>query len=428
MALSSIVSRNIKSVGFSTMVSVLSLLSVPWYLLHFGSGADYKCWILISALLSLISILDLGFGDASANSYILSEADSKLTARTQFFDSCRFYIHWVIFVSVLAIICAVLLLSSAGYQSYILTAVLIGLANTAYSMFMVPYAFMRISGNFSRYQRQLATSRLIELIGMFITFYFSHSVNLMSASLLAIRIVTIAFFQYRLRCFTEIYNFKFEKGSNSHFAQSVMSPILGNSMMSIANYMRNQGILLLLAKFMSAESLLTYALIRTYLSGARQILDAILSAIQPILTEKSRSGKLLSSDFLSKFTRIYFMTAVILFASSLIVGEKILNFWSSGKIEFHFQLLLIVGIFTFIDSLLLYFIGILVSQNKQIKLVILHTIASLVNCLLVFTFGHNFSSTQIFTLISLTSLLTLPIYLLIAERDSGYSLIFSRRL
>lgn len=381
------------AVGSLTLVSLVYSIILPGVMISALGPKAYGVWLVSVGLASVVSFFDLGITNVisvEGQKMIHSRRENMLGDFLKRI-SRQFNIQMLIIEAVF--LCAVLSLSLIGgdikSEVALLSIVMSGSALVT-ALFSMPLAKLRISSQFSKSQYVLAFSKLVESIAAIGIVISSKSMFSCALIILFVRVTTLC----ALVLFTKDL-FKSKKFclvvSGENYLR-LFGPLKGNLYSSGGNWMRNQGANLAFAQVFGYESAGIFGILRTYASAFRQVIDTILIASTPKLSEKMAQGRTRDTKNL---VVIVWMSTLILAVAYLVFtfvfGNALLLIWAGVESSEQVAPLVLFLFLQILDVIFLIPLGIRAAFNQHLPLSRIYLFATIISNLLALFLGMHFA-------------------------------------
>lgn len=367
----------------------IQILLVPVYLSAWGANL-YSDWLVITGIPTMLSLLDFGVAQASANKATMAAGanDWGCAART-IQNSFLFSLFIALFIFIFVYFSTIFFDFSTIFKTTVLnkdtcTVILLySCANLAIQLMGGPLdAWYRSVDATAIGAFILANRRAADFIVVMFVLLSSHNdpVFLIKNQLITqvVMYFICSFCVMKKSCF---HGYTLNV-SNLHELKSLIKPSLGYSFITISQVITLQGSIQLINQFSDSKSVVMFSMARTLMRLVLQIGMVVNNALRPELSRAIGSGKLDRAIFLTK--KISFLTCVVAFLFFLflvLLGEDIVRIWSGGKVFVTYVDLLLIGSHAVINTLWFVPSALFIANNSHFNLAKIYIAASLF-CLL----------------------------------------------
>jgi len=173
--------------------------------------------------------------------------------------------------------------------------------------------------------------------------------------------------------------------------REVITPLGGNLFSAGGNWMRIQGANLVFAHVFGLESGGVFGILRTFASGARQLMDPILIAVTPqlsasILSENMRDSK----SFIKFIWRCFFLVTIFYVLLTLLFGNILISLWSDLDPKNFIILPIFLVVIQLLDICFLIPLAIFMSINEHFRLSKVYLLSAFFSNFFAFLLGLSF--------------------------------------
>ena len=336
---SNILNNGIASILQKGVRMLEQLLLVPFFITSWGA-AYYGEWLTLTIIPDVIAFSNLGFGSASANTFVLYYAAKKYQKASNVRKVGIYMISFVVFLAIFASLIGLFLLSY--FKVFENSLIDEKSAIIAVSILI----FARLQNFYLEYYDGLyraARKASLSINLMSIKSFLSVVVGLITL-LLGYRIVIFAVSQlFIISCFTFFYAFKARKVCDSYgFVgvwdkdeyKNIINKGLGFLLMPVWQVIYFQGTTFVVRIVLGPESVAVYNTVRTLSRSINQFFSVVNISIFPELQYEIGQGNL------SKAKKIYRMSMIIVFIIALIgclvltlFGLWFYKIWTKGELD-----------------------------------------------------------------------------------------------
>lgn len=360
------------SVGFLTAISLLNVIILPGFIITQMGAKSYGLWMVAIGISSIVSFLDLGlanFMSTASNQFSSNNMEGMIIDFFRRISSNFIALITSIEATILAICVFSLIFSNPNQEKVTLLWLIIfmSLGSAIFTTISIPLSKLRFIGYFAKSQRILGYSKAGETIFCIALIACTKSLVLASIVSLIIKVLTFVTLNRSSRNLLPVE--KYGQMVWNGRIRDVLTPLIGNLFSAGGNWMRNQGANLVFAHVFGLESAGAFGLLRTFASGARQLMDPILIAITPQLSESILSEHFKNSKRLIKFVwSVFFLVTIFYVLLTLLFGDILIFLWSSLDPKSFIVLPIFLVVMQILDICFLIPLAIFMSINQHFRL------------------------------------------------------------
>ena len=393
------VKKNLLANFFGIGVQLFTqIIIVPLYLI-FWDLDTYSDWIILTAISSFFAMSDVGLNSVTINQFVIQYAEGERKECTSLLTN-NYILILIIFIFAI--------IGSSFYVFFIDISKNLGLhavsRHTASVVFLllVSHIFIGMStAVLDAIYRALSLNHKAVYIGNIVR--FAEGLIIMISLIFHISMINIAILYLIPRILSFIfklidtkkhfdYSFQF-KDVNWKLFKKVLLPSLTFMSFPLGNAMIFQGFSLIVNKYFGAEILVLYNTTRTLTNFLTQMLGTILQAVWPEFSiaygkkDIKRMRELHRKAFVVATSVALFICILL-----LIFGKYIYLFWTQGKVEFNFYLLLAFLIVLIFRNIWSTSSVALMSTNKHSKMGLLYVLFSFLSIISAIIVAISYSS------------------------------------
>ncbi len=333
---------------------IVQVLGVP-VLLHFWGMQLYGEWLILSAIPTYLSMVDLGFSQSAANDMTARVARGDNQGALVIFQSLSALVYGIILacliISGLLVFylpfgkwmhISTLSISDTRWVLWFLAAsVVIHLADG------VNHAGYRSHGEYAFHSFFSYSALLVQQLAVWATALLGYkpviaALAMMTVNFLYTLLMNVSLF-YRHRELIPGF-----KHANRNLLKTLIKPAMANMAIPLANAINIQGMLLVVGNLLGPVTVVTFSTLRALTRFTIQMVYSISHAFEPEMAvawgneDKNDLHKLYINNL-----RLSFWSSMLLAVILFLSGEWIVNIWTHGKVFIDrglFNLLLISAV------------------------------------------------------------------------------------
>ena len=203
---------------------------------------------------------------------------------------------------------------------------------------------------------------------------------------------------------TKKFKYYFDLNFDFKYIKILLKPSYSFSLLSISEYILNQGFLIVLKKYYLSESLIIFNSAKTLTNYIKQIQALISTSVFPVFNVyygKNKLKELLSLYFKSR--NITFIIAAIICCSLYVFGEFIWKIWLSNTVYFDSTLFNILLLIQLIGSIWIISSNLIISTNNHLVFSQLYLVSSILSVVIFYLFSNllliSFSLVPVFYMV-----------------------------
>ena len=383
--------KNLISIIISLVIRTgFILFLIPFYISNLGEEL-YSDWIILYTLPALFELTNFGINQAVNNTFSISynkneEMSEKIVTHGLYFTifigliiSTLIFILWdLIGLFEFLNIISVDLYDSKLIVYFLTLKVFLDMIKGI----LCSYLFANNLNHFVIYINTF--QYIIESLTIIILLFFGNSLVLISSYLLIPPLLScmLLLFINKTR-----YKYYFDFNFNFKYLKVLLKPSYSFSLLTISEYILNQGFLIVLKKYYLSESLIIFNSAKTLTNYIKQIQGLISTSVFPVFNVYYGKNKLKEIYILYfKSRNITFIITVIICFLLYIFGDFIWNIWLSNSLDFDSTLFTILLIVQLIGSIWIISSNLIISTNNHFvysQLYLISAILSVVSFYLI---------------------------------------------
>jgi len=203
---------------------------------------------------------------------------------------------------------------------------------------------------------------------------------------------------------TKKFKYYFDLNFDFKYIKILLKPSYSFSLLSISEYILNQGFLIVLKKYYLSESLIIFNSAKTLTNYIKQIQALISTSVFPVFNVyygKNKLKELFSLYFKSR--NITFIITAIICCSLYVFGEFIWNIWLSNTVYFDSTLFNILLLIQLIGSIWIISSNLIISTNNHLVFSQLYLVSSIFSVVIFYLFSDllliSFSLVPVFYMV-----------------------------
>lgn len=374
--------------GFRT---VIILFLIPFYIKYLGKDL-YSDWIVLLAIPGIFELTNFGINQAVNNTFSLFFNRNKnnsdriishglyFTFIIGFLTLINIYFFW----DLLKISNFLNLTEIDSYSSKLITFFLtLKVFTDMVKGILGSYFF---ANNDNHYNINLNTIQYL-LESSIIVFAILSGLSLLSlSSFLIFPSIFSCLFLFAVNTFK--YNYRFNLRFSLEYFKILIKPSSSFSVLTISQYILNQGFIIVFKKFYTAEFLIIFNSAKTLINYISKVQGLLASSYFPSfnnLYSKFKFDELRKVFY--KSNRMNIVLSLFMITGLIIFGEQVWNLWLGGGVKFNSQIFYILILIQFIASFWLIPSHIIISTNKHFNFSIIFMFSSLVSLTLFYFFA-----------------------------------------
>lgn len=203
---------------------------------------------------------------------------------------------------------------------------------------------------------------------------------------------------------TKKFKYFFDLDFDFKYIKILLKPSYSFSLLSISEYILNQGFLIVLKKYYLSESLIIFNSAKTLTNYIKQIQALISTSVFPVFNVYYGKNKFKELNSLySKSRNITFIVTALICISFYVFGEFIWNLWLDDLVYFDKTLFYIFLIVQLIGSIWIISSNLIISTNKHFVFSQLYLISSILSVIAFYFYSNllliSFSIVPVFYII-----------------------------
>lgn len=203
---------------------------------------------------------------------------------------------------------------------------------------------------------------------------------------------------------TKKFKYYFDLNFDVKYIKILLKPSYSFSLLSISEYILNQGFLIVLKKYYLSESLIIFNSAKTLTNYIKQIQALISTSVFPVFNVyygKNKLNELFSLYFKSR--NITFIITAIICCLLYVFGESIWNIWLSNTVYFDSTLFNILLLIQLIGSIWIISSNLIISTNNHLVFSQLYLVSSIFSVVIFYLFSNllliSFSLVPVFYMV-----------------------------
>ncbi len=383
------------------------LFLIPFYISNLGEEL-YSDWIILYTLPALFELTNFGINQAVNNTFSISYNKNEEMSE-------KIITHGLYFTIFIGLIISTLIYFSWDWIGLFdfLNIVIVDLNDSKLIVYFLTlkvfldmirgilcsYLFANNLNHFIIYINTF--QYIIESLIIIIFLFLGKSLVLISSYLLIPPLLScmLLLFINRTR-----FKYYFDFDFNFKYLRILLKPSYSFSLLTISEYILNQGFLIVLKKYFLSESLIIFNSAKTLTNYIKQIQGLISTSVFPVFNVYYGKNKLkeLYSLYFKSRNITFIVTAIICFFL-YIFGKFIWSIWLSNSIDFDSTLFTILLIVQLIGSIWIISSNLIISTNKHFVYSQLYLISAVLSVVSFYLFSNllmvSFSLVPVFYLI-----------------------------
>lgn len=338
-----LLNRLIKGVGANAygqvLVIIIQLVGVPILLRYWGAQL-YGEWLILAAIPSYLSMVDLGFSLSAANDMTARVARGDRDGTLAIFQSLSVLVYVLIFVG---IILSTLLFANLSVDRWMhLTAISISdsrwilwlLASSVLIQIAdgVNHAGFRAHGEYAFHSFFNSTTLLVQQSATWMAALIGYGPVLAAFLMLIVRILNTLLMTILLFRRHKTLKPGLQYASREQL-RTLVKPALANMAMPLAQGLNVQGMVLVVGAILGPLAVVTFSTLRTLTRFAYQMVLSISFAFEPEMASAwGRDDKGMLLRLYINNLRLGFWLALSAVASLFFLGDWIVRVWTHGKV------------------------------------------------------------------------------------------------
>lgn len=388
---------NTISYGYTQIVTIAAqLLLIPFFLSAWGTDR-YADWLILTGIPTLLTLLDLGVSQASANkATVLAGAGDKSGARQSMQTALAFSLG----ICVLIVLLSITLAPAVNWNALLNLKTITNNDSSLIIIIMSFYLCTSILGGpldgwFRTIDRTatgaflLANRRMADiLVSLIVLTMGGNPIDLAVALLIT---QTIAFTTLTLiaRALSPWPVLGLRYASLQEL-KSIYRPALAYASFPLAQLITLQGGLQVLNQVAPPQVVVGYVMARTLMRMIIQLGVVINNALKPEISRQAGRGDLVATrNFTLKVTRWVFSICACAYATLIIIGPYFITLWGHGKVSVSSIELSLIGLHTLPNVAWFIPAAILIATNRHIKLAAIYSTSSVITLGVWIIFSKN---------------------------------------
>lgn len=372
---------------YAQIVTILTqIISLPIFLTKW-SLPEYGVWVTLSSVPIYLTLLDFGVLTHAGNSMVMHNAKGDKDALNKVFSSA------LRLLAILTPIIIGLVLVILKFSEYLFdlkhanTLILLSLTALIALNCQLFDASYRAFGKYPKVTVLLTTTRVIEWI---VSLVFLMWIG-------TIESVALGLFLGRLSCALIIYvlskkdipDIKWSlKDSTNTDCKNLFNSGYGFMAFPVGNALSLQGVVIMIGWLLGPVYVAQFAAYRTLSRVITQMSLLTSKALSPEISALFGKGHLEKARaLLIKTSKIVIPLTLLASLIMLYLGEKIIDLWSHGKIEYDFKIFLILVCSAFVSSIWQLITVGLVSTNNHSQLARMFMTTTLIMLVMIYVSG-----------------------------------------
>lgn len=387
---------NVFGYAYAQLITLaIQLLLVPVYLSAWGANL-YGDWLVITGVSTMLSLLDFGVAQASANKATMESGagDWGSAARTiQNSHVFSFFIGIIIFILLyLSTYCldfSLIFKTSVLDKDTCSTILLFGCANLVIQLMGGPLdAWYRAVDATAMGAFILANRRAADFFAVILVLLSPHNdpAYLIKVQF-GVQILMYAFCCFYVMKKSPFYGIAFSK-PNLHELKCLIKPSIGYSFIPISQVITLQGSIQLINQFSDSKTVVMFSMARTLMRLVLQVGMVVNNALKPELSRMIGAGNLDNAGVLTRrITLVTYFLSSLFFALLIVFGPYIMDLWSHSKVVVSRFELLLIGMHAMINILWFVPSALYIARNSHFNLAKTYMVSSVFSLLLWFFFS-----------------------------------------
>lgn len=345
------------------------LFLIPFYISNLGEEL-YSDWIILYTLPALFELTNFGINQAVNNTFSISynkneEMSEKIVTHGLYFtifiglitSSLIFFLWDLIGLFEFLNIVSVDIIDSKLIVYFLTIKVFLDMIKGI----LCSYLFANNLNHFVIYINTL--QYIIESFTIIILIFYGNSLVLLSLYLLIPPLLSCMLLLF---INNKRYKYYFDLNFDLKYLKILLKPSYSFSLLTISEYILNQGFLIVLKKYYLSESLIIFNSAKTLTNYIKQIQGLISTSVFPVFNVyfgKDKLKELYSLYFKSR--NITFIITVVICFLLYIFGQFIWNIWLSYSIDFDSTLFNILLTVQLIGSTWIISSNLIISTNNH---------------------------------------------------------------
>ena len=402
---------NTISYGYTQIVTIAAqLLLIPFFLSAWGTDR-YADWLILTGIPTLLTLLDLGVSQASANkATVLAGAGDKNGARQSMQTALAFSLG----ICGLVILLSTIFSSAVNWNSLLNLKTITNSDSTSIIIIMSFYLCTSILGGpldgwFRTIDRTaigaflLANRRMADILVSLIILTMDGSPTELASALLITQAIALTILTLTARALSpwSILGLRY---ASLQELKSIYRPALAYASFPLAQLMTLQGGLQVLNQVAPPQVVVGYVMARTLMRMIIQLGVVINNALKPEISRQAGKGNLTATRNLTlKVTRWVLAICACAYVALIFLGPYFITLWGHGKVSVGSEELSLIGLHTLLNVAWFIPAAILIATNRHIKLAAIYSTSSVITLGIWIIF-----SKEIDPIIGASLILTIP--------------------
>lgn len=376
------------NLGFRTLIT---LFLIPFYIKYLGNDL-YSDWLVLLAIPGIFELTNFGINQAVNNTFSIFLNRNKnnsdriishgiyYTLIIGFLTLINIYFFW----DLLKISNFLNLTEIDSYNSKLITLFLTLKVFTDMVKGILGSYFFAYNNNY--YNINLNTIQ-----------FLLDSLIIVSAILSGLSLSSLSFYLIFPSIFTCLFlftvntykfNYRFNLRFSLEYFKILIKPSSSFSILTISQYILNQGFIIVFKKFYTAELLIIFNSSKTLINYITKVQGLIASSYYPSfnnLFSKFKFDELRKVFY--KSNRMNIVLSICMITGFIIFGEQVWNLWLGGGIKFSSQLFYFLLLIQFIASFWLIPSNVIISSNQHFYFSIIFMFSSILSLILFYFFS-----------------------------------------
>ena len=387
--------KNLTSNIISLIIrTVFVLVLIPFYIKFLGEEL-YSDWIVLYTLPAIFELTNFGINQAVNNTFSI-HFNKKID------ESNRIITHGLYFTFLIGLIVSssvFLIWDNLGIKDFLNILIVKNYDSKLIILFLTIKVFLDMTrgilssylfaSNLNHFTIYINTLQYtIESILIITLIYLGNSLVNVSAMLIIPTFLSCLL----LSIINNLkFNYSFDWNFELKYLKMLIKPSYSFSLLSISEYILNQGFIVIFKKFYLSEALIIFNSAKTLTNYIKQIQGLIATSVFPVFNVyfgKGQSKKLHSLFFKSR--NITIGVSIILCLGFLLFGKSIWNLWLDDSVQFDNYLFNIMIFIQLLSSFWIIPSNLIISMNKHFIFSILYLSSSVLSLLGFYIFNSLF--------------------------------------
>ena len=378
---------NTISYGYTQVVTIAAqLLLVPFFLKYWGTDR-YADWLVLTGIPTLLTLLDMGVSQASANKATALAGGGDIHGARQSMQTALAFSLSICFTILLVSITIAPLID---WNSILNLKTLTTSESTHIIIIMCLYLCTSILGGpldgwYRTIDRTatgaflLANRRMADIMISIVVLIFDGSPTSLATALLSTQVIALLVLSLIAHKLSPWPVLGLKSASLQEF-KTIYKPALAYASFPLAQLVTLQGGLQILNQVAPPQLVVGYVMARTLMRMIIQLGVVINNALKPEISRQAGKGDLQETRKLTnKITRWVLFVCILAYATLVFIGPYFITLWGHGKVQVGRFELFTIGLHTIVNVAWFIPAALLIATNKHARLAGVYSASSLLS-------------------------------------------------